>query len=228
MQVWNVLYAARCKYRTQKSSKICHVGTIAQKIRHISTIGKKTVKKQYLLHMSSQYGELRPTSGWDQFGSLEQPSKLQRVSRLGSVTAAASLNGSQPNFARCLAVSWVGTRHYTFSGVLAPLRNFARCKIQFAFKSCAVVFWRYCMALQQRASANLCGVEHRAPPIFGISRATITLEIGPHSSFSLFYMCGRLAPADIEIFWKLLTNTIHSYSKVTSSEQTSELGGFEF
>ena len=30
------------------------------------------------------------------------------------------------------------------------------------------------------ASAKLCGVEQRAPPIFG--RATITLGIGPHSS----------------------------------------------
>ena len=29
------------------------------------------------------------------------------------------------------------------------------------------------------ASAKLCGVEHRAPPIFG--RAAITLGIGPHS-----------------------------------------------
>jgi len=32
------------------------------------------------------------------------------------------------------------------------------------------------------ASANLCGVEQRAPTMFG--RATITLGIGPHSSFS--------------------------------------------
>jgi len=31
------------------------------------------------------------------------------------------------------------------------------------------------------ASANLCGVEQRAPPIFG--RAAITLGIGPHSSW---------------------------------------------
>ena len=30
------------------------------------------------------------------------------------------------------------------------------------------------------ASAKLCGVEQRAPPIFG--RAAITLDIGPHSS----------------------------------------------
>ena len=70
------------------------------------------------------------------------------------------------------------------SGVRAPLRNFARCKIHFAFKFCALVFWqRYCVALQQQASAKFCGVEHRAPPIFG--RATITLGIGPHSSYTL-------------------------------------------
>jgi len=34
--------------------------------------------------------------------------------------------------------------------------------------------------LHLRASAKLCGVEQRAPPMFG--RATITLGIGPHSS----------------------------------------------
>jgi len=37
--------------------------------------------------MSPQYGELRPTSGWDRFGSLGYPCKFQLVSRLGSVTA---------------------------------------------------------------------------------------------------------------------------------------------
>ena len=35
---------------------------------------KKVVKQQYLFHMSSQYGELRPTSGWHRFGSLGHPS----------------------------------------------------------------------------------------------------------------------------------------------------------
>jgi len=81
-----------------------------------------------LLHMFPQYGELRPTSGWDQSGSLGHPCKFQRVSRLGSVTA----------------------RH--------------------------VQYW---------ASAKLCGVEQRAPPIF--CRAAITLGIGPHSSLH----CGK-------------------------------------
>ena len=40
---------------------------------------------------------------------------------------------------------------------------------------------RYCTALQQWASAKLCGFEQRAPPIF--DRAAITLGNDPHSSY---------------------------------------------
>ena len=94
MHVWNVLHAARWKYRMQKFAKIRHLGIIAQlcraislQLRHVSTIGKNHVKHQYLLHMSSQYGELRPTNGWDRLTSLEHPCKFQLVSRLGSITA---------------------------------------------------------------------------------------------------------------------------------------------
>jgi len=59
----------------KKSQKIRHLGTIAQlchaislQIRHVSTIGKKLVKQQYLPHMSSQYGELSPLAA--EIGSL--------------------------------------------------------------------------------------------------------------------------------------------------------------
>jgi len=90
----------------KKSSKNRHLGTIAQpcraissQIRHVSTIGKKLVKQQYLLHTFPQYGELRLTSGWDRSGSLGHPCKFQRVLRLGSVTARHSSIGRQPNFA---------------------------------------------------------------------------------------------------------------------------------
>ena len=55
---------------TVQDAKNRHFGTIAQlcravssQVRHVSTIGKKLVKRRYLLHMSSQYGELRPTNG---------------------------------------------------------------------------------------------------------------------------------------------------------------------
>jgi len=70
---------------------------------------KKLVKQQYLLQMSPQHGELRPTSGWDRSGSLGEPCKFQRVSRLGSVTARHSTNGHQPNFAA------LNIRHHLYS-----------------------------------------------------------------------------------------------------------------
>ena len=50
-----------------KVDKNCFLGTIAQlcraissQLRHVSTIGKKPVKQQYVLQMSSQYAELQP------------------------------------------------------------------------------------------------------------------------------------------------------------------------
>ena len=73
---------------------------------------KKLVKQQYLLHMFSQYGERHPTNGWDSFDNLEHPGIFQWVSRLCFVAAPTSLNVHQPNFARCLAVSWV--LHYIY------------------------------------------------------------------------------------------------------------------
>jgi len=105
MQVWNVLHAERWKCRTQKSPKIRHLGTVAQLCRAISSQSwqmdnrKKLIQQQYLLHMSSQYGELRLTNGWDRFTSLGHPCKFRRLLRLGGVTARHSSSGRQPNFA---------------------------------------------------------------------------------------------------------------------------------
>jgi len=94
MQVWNVVHVARWKHRTQKSRQKSPSG------HHRTTLSgyifatkarvgnrKKNFKCQYVLHMSSQYGELRPTSSWERSGSLRHPCKFQRVLRLGSVTA---------------------------------------------------------------------------------------------------------------------------------------------
>jgi len=53
---------------------------------------------------------------------LYLPSKFQQVSHLAFVTAATSLNGRQPNFARCLAVSWAGTLYVHFWVLLLPNR----------------------------------------------------------------------------------------------------------
>jgi len=49
---------------------------------------------------------------------------------------------------------------------------------------------RYWTAHQHWASAKLCGVEQRAPPIFG--RAAITLGIGPHSISDIFCRSDRI------------------------------------
>ena len=118
----------------KKLPKNRHLDTIAQvcwavssQLRQVSTIGKKLVIQQYLFHMPSQYGELRPTNDWDLLASLGNPSRFQRVSCFGFVTVATSLNRSQPNFARCLAVSWTGALYVHFRGLL-PVTEF--CYVQ--------------------------------------------------------------------------------------------------
>jgi len=94
---------------------MCHIKLHFTYLLHLRSWGmyrrweKKLVEQQYLFHMSSQYGELQPSNGWGRFVSLWHPCKFQQVSHLGIVTAPTSLNGGQPNFARCLAVSWAGT-----------------------------------------------------------------------------------------------------------------------
>ena len=90
---------------------------------------EKNLLNSSISPMSSQYGELRPTSAWGRFGCLGHASEFQRVSHLGSFTARHSSSGRQPN----------------------------------------------------------CGVEQRAPPVFG--RAAVTLGIGPHSSLFCFFCC---------------------------------------
>ena len=97
-------HADRWKYRTQEWHKISpsahHRANLSGYIFATKASidnRKNLVKQQCLLHMSSQYGELRLTSGWDRSGSLGHPSYFQRVSRLGSVTVRHFSSGRQPN-----------------------------------------------------------------------------------------------------------------------------------
>ena len=54
-----------------------------------------------------------------------------------------------------------GSVHYDILGALAPWWNFIWCKIHFTSKSSILLYCQhYCMALQQRAWAELCGVVH--------------------------------------------------------------------
>jgi len=146
MRVWNVLHVTGWKYMTQKWRKNRHLRTIAQICRAISSqlrhrqSEKNLVKQQYLFQMSSQYGERRTTSGWDRFGSLGHPSKFQRVLRLGFVTAATSLINGQSKFCTMSGGLLVWYMMYAFSWVLAPWRNFSRCKIHFIRPSLAFCY----------------------------------------------------------------------------------------
>ena len=105
MQVWNERHVARRKCRTQKGCQKSPSG------HHRTTLSgyifatkaridnrKKIVKRQYVLQTSPQYGEHRPTNGWDRLAGLGHPIIFQWVSRLGTVTARQSSSGRQPNF----------------------------------------------------------------------------------------------------------------------------------
>jgi len=101
-----IFFLLNLRHPTSGSLKVleCHyqnvVGTLIFATKAcIDNWKKKLVKQQCLRHMSSQYGERWPTSGWDLLESLRHPCKFQRVSRLGSVTALHSSCGHQPNFA---------------------------------------------------------------------------------------------------------------------------------
>jgi len=54
----------------------------------------------------------------------------------------------------------LGLIHYIYIlGALAPEGIFVSCKVPFASKFCALLYWqRYCTALEQWASAKLCSV----------------------------------------------------------------------
>jgi len=123
---------------------------------------EKNLLNTNVSHMPSQYGKLRPTNGRDLLVSLGHPSKFQRVSSVGFVITATSLIGGQPTFARCYDV-WpsLGLVHYIHFLGLIPLTEFCQVLIHFTSKSCVLLHWqRYCMALQQWASAKICGVVH--------------------------------------------------------------------
>ena len=104
------------------------------------------------------------------------------VSPVGFVTAPTSLNGRQPNFARCLAVSWAGIQCIHFLGLLQPPNGILpgakfTLRPSLAFSYIGSVTARH----SNSGRAKLCGVQQRAPPIYG--RTAITLGIDPHSNY---------------------------------------------
>jgi len=90
---------------------------VSSQLQHVSTIGKNFLS----CNISStcphkiNFGPLVAEIDWRVWST---PSKFQRLSRLGFVTAVTSVNGSQLNFARCLAVSWAGRLFIHFRWLL--------------------------------------------------------------------------------------------------------------
>jgi len=104
-------------------------------------------------------------------------------------SAATSLTGGQPNFARCLAVSCAATLYMHFRGLLPPDRILPGGKftfhpsLVFSYIGSVLLHGTPAAGDVRRCTRNgITELSHRAPPIF--SRAAITLGIGPHSSYN--------------------------------------------
>ena len=116
MQMWNVMHVARWNTGRKNYTKNHYLCSITQlcwpissQLRHVSTVRKNLLSS----NICSTYPHSM-VNGWDRFEALGHLSKFQWVSRLGFVTAPTSLNGGQPNFARCLSVSWAGALYIHF------------------------------------------------------------------------------------------------------------------
>jgi len=186
----------------KKSPKIRHLVTMAQVcwivssqlfIRHVSTIRKKLVKQQYLLHMSSEYGGLRPINGLDRFGSLGTPANFNGFRVLASLLQRRrSSEANQTLHDVWPSPSWAVTL-YIFGGSCPRMEL---CQVQnsryvevLRSPTVAALLHRTPAAgvsetLQHGARMELTELSQRVSPIFGW--AAISLSIGPHSSFSFF------------------------------------------
>jgi len=122
------------------------------------------------------------------FGSLVwgTPANFNRFRVLASLLYrrnSTEVNQSLQMFGRLLG--WY-TIYTLAGGGFLPCNGILTCakftlRLHLAFSYIPIYWQRYCTALEQWASAKICGVQQRAPPIFG--RAAITLGIGPHSSY---------------------------------------------
>jgi len=149
----------------KKSPKIHHVGTIAQlcwavssQLRHLSTIGKKLLNSNISAcpYSMANFGPLTAVIGSEVSGA---PANLNGFRVLASLLQ----RHRSPETNQTLHDVWPSpglVRYvYIFGGSFPPWWNFSRCKIHFTSKSSVLLYWqRYCTALQQRASAKLCGV----------------------------------------------------------------------
>jgi len=158
-----------------------------------STIGKKLVKRQYFLHMFSQYGELRPTNGevgWQVWGTQANFNGFRVLAALLHRRHSREVNQTLHDVWPC-----PGLIHYIYtiegSWLLTEF-----CQVQHNQHSFCVQVLRspilaallhgtrvvYVSQTLRRGTRNgIAEPSHRAPPTF--DKAAITLGIGPHSSY---------------------------------------------
>jgi len=163
MHVWNVLHAARWPKKSPSGYHRTTVsGCISSQIRHVSTIGKKLVKQQYLLHKSAQHGELRP-SGWDSFVSLGHK---QLISTAFASWLRYCSDVAQRKPTKLFTMfTWAGRLYINFRRLLRRNGILPGAKFALLPPSLALSYsQRYCTAVEQWPRSKLCGVEHRAPP----------------------------------------------------------------
>jgi len=184
----------------KKYAKHCHLCTIAQlcqaissQLTHLSTIGKNLLDSNISFTHPQNMVNFDPLAAEiiDHFGHLI---KFQRVSHLSFLNAPTPLNRGQPNFARCLAISWAGTLYIHFRGFL-PLTEF--CQLQSS------------LCIQVLCSHILVGLLHGTQAV-GISQ-TAAFSRGYH--LHLAPQPSRSASAHILVYYVLM----HGMQQMTKS-----------
>jgi len=150
MHVWNLLHAARWKYRTQNVAKNRHPGTIAQlwravssQVRHVSTIGKKNFLSSNISstcpHNMVNFGPLTAEICWRVWGTPVNFNGFRVLAALLQRRRSAEANQTLHDVWPCPALL-----HYIYiSGGSCPWQNFARCKIHFTSKSCVLLYYLF-------------------------------------------------------------------------------------
>ena len=133
---------------TQKSPSVHHCTTLSSCIFATKACidNRKNLLNSNMsltcAHNMANFGPLtlRPVR---EFGA---PQQISTGFAFAFVTAATSLTGGQPNFARCLTVSWAATLHIHFRAFLPS--NGILPEVHFASKSCTLLYLqRHCTAL---------------------------------------------------------------------------------
>jgi len=175
----------------KNDEKNCHMHTIAPLCRaislqlcHVSTIGKKLVKHQYLFHMSLQYGKIRLISGWDQFGSWDTPANLNGFLVLASY--CSDITHQRPiklctMFGRLLGWYII----YSFLGAVPPDGILPGAK--FTLRPSLAFSYIGSVTAQHSSSGRQpnFGAWYKEWNYRTFGRAAITFGICPHSSFHL-------------------------------------------